>query len=121
MHEYSLTQRIVGIVNETAQGYKNSKVTSVRLVIGENTSIIPDCIQLYYDMIAQGTQAAGARLDVRTVKPQMHCPHCGRNFERRVFSFECPDCGTPGNPTDIGNEAYVESIELEDQTGFITS
>ena len=121
MHEYSLTQRIVGIVNETAQGYKNSKVTSVRLVIGENTSIIPDCIQLYYDMIAQGTQAAGARLDVRTVKPQMYCPHCGRNFERRVFSFECPDCGTPGNPTDIGNEAYVESIELEDQTGFITS
>jgi hydrogenase nickel incorporation protein HypA/HybF len=43
----------------------------------------------------------------------MHCPHCDKNFIRPRFSFACPDCGTLGSPTQIGNEFYVESLELE--------
>lgn len=113
MHEYSLTKQIVKIVNDTAAGNNAVKVYSVSLVLGENSAVIPDSVQLYYDMIAAGTPAEGAEIKVRYVKSQMHCPVCNKNFIRPRFSFECPDCGTLGNPTETGNEFYVESVELE--------
>ncbi len=115
MHEYSLTKQIVKIVNNTALNNDAGKVNSVRLVIGESSGIIPDSVQLYFDMIAQGTPAEGAQLVISCIASQMHCPNCDKNFIRPRFSFECPDCGTLGNPTDIGNEFYVESVELEIQ------
>ena len=60
MHEYRLTKQIVNIVNDAAQKHGAKKVMAAHLVIGENTSIIPDCVQMYFDMIAKGTKAEGA-------------------------------------------------------------
>jgi hydrogenase nickel incorporation protein HypA/HybF len=113
MHEYPLTDRIVRIAVETAERQNAKKVTAVSLVIGETSGVIAESVQMYFDMIAQGTLAEGAVLNIRAVKPQMRCPRCNKNFIRPRFSFECPDCGTLGSPTDIGKEFYVESVELE--------
>jgi len=113
MHEYGLTKQIVAIACDAAKKENAKQVNSILLVIGENTGIIPDSIQLYFDMIAKDTVASGAMLDLRIVPTQMHCPHCNKNFLRPHFSFACPECGMLGNPTQIGNEFYVESLELE--------
>lgn len=115
MHEYGLTKQIVHIVNDAAHRHGAAKVNTVHLVVGENTGIIPESVQMYFDMIAKDTKAQGARLDVRLIKAEMRCPLCGKNFQRPLFSFACPDCGTLGAPTDIGNEFYVESVELEEE------
>lgn len=114
MHEFSLTKQIVNIVNDAALMHCAVKVNAVHIVAGENTGIIPESVQMYFDMIAKDTKAQGAKLDVRLIKAEMHCPLCGKNFHRPLFSFACPDCGTLGSPTDIGNEFYVESVELEE-------
>ena len=29
------------------------------------------------------------------------------------MTFDCPKCGGQGEPTDIGKEFYIESIEIE--------
>jgi hydrogenase nickel incorporation protein HypA/HybF len=113
MHEYSLTRRIVNLANRAAQENGAARVTKVRLVVGESSGIVPESVQLYFDQIAQGTPAQGAALNVRVVTPEMRCPVCQRNFVRPPFSFACPVCGALGNPTEIGSEFYVESVELE--------
>lgn len=113
MHEYALTERIVRIAAETAKQKGAARVLSVSLVIGETSGIIAESVQMYFDLIAQDTEAEGARLRIRQIKPEMHCPGCGRNFVRPRFSFDCPHCGTLGNPTDVGKEFYVESVEIE--------
>lgn len=113
MHEYAQTKQAVHIVNQAALAHGAKKVTAAFLVIGENTGIIPDSLQFYFDMIARGTPAQGATLHVRTVPAEMRCPQCDENFQRPRFSFACPRCGALGRPTDIGNECYVESVELE--------
>ena len=114
MHEYALIERIVQIVNRAAATHNANRVNAAFLVIGENTGVIPDSVQMYFDMIAKGTASEGAVLHARLVKPEMRCPLCGKNFQRPRFSFACPTCGTLGNPTDIGNEFYVERVELDD-------
>ncbi len=113
MHEYGPTKQIVQIVNDAAQKHGAVKVTAAHLVIGENTSLIPDCVQMYFDKIARGTKAEGAVLHIALIKSEMYCSHCGKNFVRPLFSFECPTCHTLGSPTEIGNEFYVEKVELE--------
>ncbi|MCL2513725.1 MAG: hydrogenase maturation nickel metallochaperone HypA [Oscillospiraceae bacterium] len=114
MHEYSVTKRIVKIINGAAAEHRAERVKTAFLVIGENTCIIPESVQMYFDMIAKGTPSEGAVLKVRAVKAEMRCPSCGKNFIRPRFSFECPVCGALGSPTDVGNECYVERVELFD-------
>jgi len=113
LHEYSMTKKIVKIVNNAAEAQNAVRVNVVNLVAGESSCIIPDCVQMYYDLIAKGTKAEGAVVKTRVVKTEMRCPNCGKNFPRPRFSFACPDCGALGNPTGIGEEFYVESIEIE--------
>ncbi len=113
MHEYALTSRIVEIAAETAEKQNAKKVTAVSIVIGETAGVIAESVQMYFDLIAEGTRAEGAQLRVRIIRPEMHCARCDKNFVRPRFSFACPDCGALGAPTDIGKEFYVENIELE--------
>lgn len=112
MHEYGLTKNIVSIINKVALEHGADKVLSATIVVGESTSVIPGSLQLYFDELAPGTPAEGATLNVRVVKSEMFCTGCGRNFIRPRFSFECPDCGALGQPTSVGSELYVESVEL---------
>ena len=113
MHEYSLTKQLVQILCDTATANGAKRVNCAHIVIGKNTAIIPESVQLYYDMIAKGTVAEGATLHMRIIEPEMHCQTCGKNFIRPRFSFACPVCGALGRPTEIGNEYYIERVELE--------
>jgi Zn finger protein HypA/HybF (possibly regulating hydrogenase expression) len=113
MHEYNLTKQIVHIVNDAIDKHNAKCADSAELVIGENTSIIPDCVQLYFDQIAKGTKAEGTVLHVQVVKSEMYCANCHKNFVRPMLSFECPICHNQGSPTEIGNEFYVKSVALE--------
>ncbi len=113
MHEYALTKRIVEIINRAAEKNGAKRVNSVKLMIGENTGIMPDSVQVYFEIIAQGTPAQDAKLHLNIVQTEMRCKVCNNNFLKPRFSFTCPDCGELGSPTETGNECFVESVELE--------
>jgi hydrogenase nickel incorporation protein HypA/HybF len=68
---------------------------------------------MYFDLIAADTMCAGATLEIRRVKPKLRCTACGALFERQIFRFDCPDCGADGEPTEIGRELYIETIDIE--------
>lgn len=115
MHEYPITQRIVEIANRHAEEAGASKVTAVHLVNGDYSGVVGESIEMYFDVIAEGTPCEGAVLTIRRVIPKLQCEKCGNYFERKKFSFTCPDCGGEGFPTEIGKEFYVESIEVESE------
>ena len=112
MHEYPVTVQIVEIASETARK-NNGRVRRIDLVVGEDSGFIGESIQMYFDVIAEGTFCEGAQLFIEGVKPQLRCDACGKLFERKRFSFQCPFCGGDGSPTEIGKEFYVKSVELE--------
>ena len=112
MHEYPVTVRIVEIASETAEK-NNGRVHRIDLVVGEDSGFIGDSIQMYFDVIAEGTPCEGATLHIDGIKPMLRCETCGKLFERKRFSFQCPFCGGDGGPTEIGKEFYVKSVELE--------
>ena len=109
LHELPITQQIIKIVSEKANGVK---VKSVTLVVGDNCGFISSSIQMYFDEISKDTACDGASLLIERVKNKLICEGCGKYFERRPYSFECPDCGKMGMPTEIGKEFYIKEIEV---------
>ncbi|MGI5874934.1 MAG: hydrogenase maturation nickel metallochaperone HypA [Bacillota bacterium] len=113
MHEYPITQQIIKIAENHAREAGAEKVKAVNLVVGDYSGFIGDSIQMYFDIISEGTLCEGADVRVKRVKPKLRCESCGTYFERKLFSFECPACGGEGRPTEIGKEFYIDSIEVE--------
>lgn len=112
MHELPITEQIVKICCETAAEYR-ATVKSVDLVVGQDSGFIGESIQMYFDAVGQGTACEGAKLTIIGVKPKLRCSSCGELFARKLFSFECPICGGEGEPTEIGKEFYIKSVELD--------
>ena len=112
MHEYPVTVRIVEIAEETAEKRK-AKVRRIDLVVGKDSGFIGESIQMYFDIVAEGTRCEGAKLVIEGVEPRLRCTQCGELFARRLYSFACPSCGGEGEPTAIGKEFYIKSMELE--------
>ena len=113
MHELPITEKIIRIAEEHCVSNNCTKVTKICLVIGDNSGIEGTSIQMYFDMISEGTCCEGAVLDMTHVKPKLRCENCGALFVRAPFSFSCPECGGNGIPTEIGREFFIERIEAE--------
>lgn len=115
MHEASAAEAIVKMVCGEALAHGPlARVTRIDLVVGEATGYMRESMEFYVAASAKGSQAEGALLGIRYVKPLLRCPSCGLEFERRRFSFECPDCGTQGLMTRSGSEFYIDSIEVDE-------
>lgn len=113
MHEYAITRSIIQTVVEEAAKVGSDKITEIRLVIGDLSSILDESVQMYFDLIGKGTAADGARLVFKRIPAQFRCKACGFIYDKPVKGFDCPQCGGAGFPTGVGNEFYIESIEVE--------
>lgn len=113
MHEYAVTKGLLNIAIEEANKAGAKKITAIRLVIGDLSTIMDESVQMYYDIMSEGTIASGARLIFNRVPAEFQCKVCGLKFNKPKTGFDCPQCGNIGTPTGVGKEFYVESIEVE--------
>ena len=112
MHEYPITQRIIEIASEYASNNGADEVKIIHLVVGDYSGYVSSSIELYFDIIAEGSACEKAKLAIERIVPKLKCSRCGELFVRRPFSFECPLCKGEGTPTEIGKEFYIKSIEI---------
>ena len=113
MHEYPITQQIIKICERRCREADGSRVAAINLVIGDYSGYVGESIRMYFDIISKNTLCCGAEIRICRVKPKLRCSACGAFFEKAPLSFDCPECGGQGEPTDIGREFYVDSIEIE--------
>lgn len=112
MHEYPITQRIIEIAQEFAIKNEATEVKVINLVVGDYSGYVASSIELYFELIAEGSLCEKAKLNIERIIPKLKCNSCGELFIRKPFSFACPNCNGEGSPTEIGQEFYVRSIEV---------
>jgi hydrogenase nickel incorporation protein HypA/HybF len=110
MHELGITQNIVAIVSENAQG---AKVTRIVLEIGELSAILPDAIEFCFDICTQGTVLAGAILEIRKIPGLAKCRDCGAEIHLDKPFGVC-SCGSVQLDLIAGEELKIKEIELEE-------
>jgi hydrogenase nickel incorporation protein HypA/HybF len=113
LHEFSVLSYLMEAVEEQAAAAGASRVVAINLVVGDRASIIDDLLLYYFDMLAPGTLAEGAQLNLRRVPMRFTCSRCDTTYTPAGEGWLCPDCGTIGQLTDDGSELLIESIEVE--------
>lgn len=113
MHEYAVTENLVALVLDESKRVGAKKVKLINLVIGEISSILPESVNMYFELMVKGTLLEGAELNFKKVEAELKCNSCGKAFPKNKNQFECPGCGGLGVFTDRGKEFYIESIEIE--------
>ena len=112
MHEMSLAQNIVDIVQKTAIQHGVHKVLKVTIRAGQLRGIIPDQLRFCFSFVAKDTVAEGAELLVHTLPIQARCKTCRSLFWVTEYKFACPDCAAEDVEVVQGMELLVENIEV---------
>jgi hydrogenase nickel incorporation protein HypA/HybF len=84
-------------------------VRVIALRVGALRQVVAPSLELYVELVARGTVAEGARLEVEHVPARLRC--CGAEWEPP--GFRCPACGGGGEVV-AGDEFLVESIDVEE-------
>ena len=92
MHELSLVESILEIVDEYAAKDGFTRVTSLRLSCGKLSSVVPQALSFAFDVQSKGTRAAGAALELEILPAVIHCLACEKDFETDRFEGQCPVC-----------------------------
>lgn len=111
MHELPVVLDILNIIQEEAKKRGFEKVTQIKLVIGELSSIIDESVQMYFEILAKDSVCADAILTFEHCPAMLRCASCGLEFPHQK-GFDCPACG--GESTLIkgtGREFYIQSFD----------
>ena len=92
MHELSLVESILQIVDEYAAKDGFGRVTALRLSCGKLSSVVPQALSFAFEVQSKGTRAEGAALELDILPAVIHCLACGRDIEVERFEAQCPTC-----------------------------
>lgn len=109
----SLTQGVLDIIQSAARrdGFKH--VRAVWLEIGKLATVEPQALRFCFDVVARGTCAEGARLEIITTSGQAWCLKCSSAIAVDNPAEGCPTCGSYQLQVTGGDEMRVKELEVE--------
>ncbi len=114
MHELSIAQNIVEIVQQYVPDASLADVRSVRVRVGGLSGIVPESLEFSFTAIVAGTPLGSARLDIERVPAVCRCEDCHIEFEVADFVFMCAGCGGVNTRLMSGSDLQVVDIALEE-------
>lgn len=113
MHEMSIAEGILQIVEDAAaqQGFK--RVTEVRLEIGALSGVEVEALTFCLDVVLKNSIAEGARLELEKVSGRGYCLGCGETVPVNALYDACPKCGSYQVQATGGTEMRVKDLLVE--------
>ncbi|HID93995.1 MAG TPA: hydrogenase maturation nickel metallochaperone HypA [bacterium (Candidatus Stahlbacteria)] len=114
MHEFSIAQNIVRIVKDQVDNGELSRITKVKVKVGELSGVVPEALEFSFRVIAENNKMRGAHLEIDFIPLKVKCKNCEKEFRLDFPSFVCPDCFSSDLDILAGDELFLESIEIAD-------
>jgi hydrogenase nickel incorporation protein HypA/HybF len=109
MHELGMCEGILDTALRRAAG---RPVTRVRVRVGVLHRAVGPAMEQAFELVAAGTEAEGAELDMVTLPVRVTCRACGAERDSDELLIACPACGSGELDQAGGDELLLESIEL---------
>jgi hydrogenase nickel incorporation protein HypA/HybF len=108
MHEFGLAEGVLEAVRRRAAG---RPVSRLRIRAGVRHGVDEESMAQAFLFVAQGTEAAGAKLDLVAVPVRLACRSCGFACDSYDVLAVCPRCD--GDAVDLagGDDLVLESLE----------
>lgn len=113
MHELAITQNILDIAINEAKAAQASQITKIRLVIGELSGVVPECVQFYFDFLKKDSIAENASIDFEIIPTELRCRDCQTTFKLEDSNWNCPRCHSANLEIIAGQNCFIESIEVD--------
>lgn len=113
MHELSITEHLLEYCLREAEKQRAERIRVIRLCIGQLNGTVPECIQVYLDMLSEGTIAEGARIEAEFLPVRVYCRDCGKEGAITPHHLACPHCGSLKLRLLSGKEFYIKSMEVD--------
>lgn len=94
MHEMSLAEGMLQIVEDTARRNDAGKVSVVWLEIGKLAPVELEALRFCFDAASRGGVAEGARLEIIETPGVAWCIPCGERVGIDAIGDACPRCGS---------------------------
>jgi hydrogenase nickel incorporation protein HypA/HybF len=108
MHELAITEGVVEAVTSRLPG---ARVTCVRLEIGVLSGVVADSVRFCFDLVTEGTNLEGARLEITEPPALCSCRVCGEQFAPDGPLPQCL-CGSIEISVLSGSELKITSVQV---------
>lgn len=113
MHEMSLAEGVVQILEDQARTQNFARVKTVWLEIGELSHVDPDAISFCFEAVTKGTLAADAKLEIIRTPGKAWCHDCAKSVQVASLVDPCPDCGGHKLQVTDGEDMRVRELEVD--------
>ena len=115
MHEMSIAQSILDIVQEEMARHQVDQLASINIAVGKLSAIVPSSLSFCWQVLTDQSDMAGVTLNIREVPLTYMCTECGQNFTSPEMVFTCPHCDADTPMLTAGRDMTIESIEVADE------
>lgn len=117
MHEMSIAVELMGQLEAVAAANGIARIEKVAVSAGVMRGIVPEAMELAFEVVSAGTCAAGAVLELEIVPARARCRRCGSSFGVKIDNFACPDCNHADVELVEGNDIILASVSGEGPEG----
>ena len=112
MHEMSLAEGVLGVVQDAARAHEPCTVRTVRLEIGALAAVECEALRFAFEVVKRGSVADAAELDIVEVPGSAWCMQCSRSVTIAARGEPCPGCGSWQLQVTGGDQMRVMELEL---------
>jgi len=113
MHEMSLAEGVLQILEERATKERFQRVKTVFLEIGQLSHVEIESLRFCFDAVIKGSVAEGTRLEIDEVPGRAWCMPCSEAVSVSTLYDPCPKCGGYQLTMTGGDEMRVKELEVE--------
>jgi Zn finger protein HypA/HybF involved in hydrogenase expression len=118
MHEAGIAQGLLeAAINALpTEGRERMKIVRLTVAAGVLAGVEKECLTMYLDQLAKGTQVQGAALEMKILPAWLVCRECGNRVEfdsAGPVQVRCEKCGGPNELQGGRDEIVLESMEVE--------
>lgn len=113
MHELSLAESVLQVIEDSARANEFSRVKTVWLEIGALAGVEAEALRFCFDAVVKGTLVEGAKLEIVATRGRGRCLTCGKSVPIQLRYDCCPLCGGCQVQVTGGMEMRVKELEVE--------
>ncbi len=110
MHEMSIAEGVLSTSLAAAREHGAESVEEVHVELGVMRLVVPEALEMAWEVLTEGTPAAGSRLVTAEVPLAGRCRACHAEYAPTVDDFTCPACGEADVEILRGNDIIVTSV-----------
>lgn len=113
MHEVAIMTEALRLAEEAAKAAGGERILKLRLRLGSLSGVVEEALRFAFDVVSEGTMAAGGTLEIEPVPAACWCAECQAEFACVDFFNECPRCHNLSGELRRGRELDIAAVELD--------